>query len=70
MVIPSLVDYDSSASHEQLKRVLVGIPLAKLALATGLSKHTIVRARRGERVHPRSLQSIKMSIGRIPIRKV
>ncbi|MGO8985587.1 MAG: hypothetical protein ACLQFM_12465 [Terriglobales bacterium] len=33
---------------------------------TGLSRHTIVRTRRGERVQPGSLQQLRTAAGAVP----
>ena len=65
-LMPSLVRYglDSGIADERLK-----IPLAFLERETGLSRHTIVRARRGQPVHARSLQLLKNIVRRVPVRK-
>ena len=59
--MPSLVRYgsDTGIADEQLRKRLLETPLAFLEFETGLSRHTIVRARRGEPVHARSLQLLK-----------
>jgi hypothetical protein len=49
-----------SAAGQMLQR-LKEISLDALQRKTGLSRHTILRARRGERVHPRSLQLLLMT---------
>jgi hypothetical protein len=55
--MPSLVRYrsDTAVADEQLRNRLVEITLAFLEFETGLSRHTIVRARRGQPVHPEIL---------------
>lgn len=60
-VLPSLVRYGlgSGIADERLRRRLQEIPLAFLEKETGLSRHTIVRARRGQKVHPRSLRLLR-----------
>jgi hypothetical protein len=40
------------------------ISIASLEKETGLSRHTILRARRGERIHPKTLQIIGLQFGR------
>jgi hypothetical protein len=58
---PSLQRYgvNSGIAEERLRQRIREIPLALLAHETGLSRHTILRARRGKRVHPRSLKLLK-----------
>ena len=70
-LMPSLVRYglESGIVDERLRKRLLEIPLAFLEFETGLSRHTIVRARRGQPVHPRSLQLLKMGVRKIPIQK-
>lgn len=70
-LMPSLVRYgsDTGIADEQLRKRLLEIPLAFLEFETGLSRHTIVRARRGEPVHARSLQLLKNVVRRVPVRK-
>lgn len=41
-----------------------------LEFETGLSRHTIVRARRGQPVHARSLRLLKDVVRLVPVRKV
>jgi hypothetical protein len=59
--MPSPVRYgpDTGVADEQLRKRLLEIPLAFLEFETGLSRHTIVRARRGQPVHPRSLRLLE-----------
>jgi hypothetical protein len=62
-LVPSLVQYDpGQAGSKRLGRLLIHIPSAALARDTGLSRHTILRARRGQPVHPRSLKLIDMAL--------
>jgi hypothetical protein len=70
-VMPSLVQYgvNSSKVDERLRQQLLQIPLAFLGGETGLSRHTIVRARRGEPVHLRSLRLLKTAVRRTRIKK-
>ena len=70
-LMPSLVRYgsDTGVADEQLRKRLLEIPLAFLEFETGLSRHTVVRARRGQPVHPRSLQLLNTVVRAIPIRK-
>jgi hypothetical protein len=70
-LMPSLVRYgsDTGIADEQLRKRLLEIPLAFLEFETGLSRHTIVRARRGEPVHARSLLLLKNVVRRVPVGK-
>ena len=45
------------------------ISLDTLEKETGLSSHTILRARRGEGVHPRSLQRLRIAAGSVRAHK-
>jgi DNA polymerase type B, organellar and viral len=69
---PSLVRYglDSGIADERLRKRLLEIPLAFLEWETGLSRHTVVRTRRGQPVHPRSLRLLKMAVRKVPIKKL
>jgi hypothetical protein len=61
-LLPSLMQYQNgSVPGEQLRQRLLGTPLDVLELETRLSRHTILRARFGERVHPRSLQRLRIA---------
>jgi len=53
-LVPSLKRYglNSEIVEEQLKQRLLQIPLAFLERETGLSRQTILRARRGWPLHP------------------
>ena len=68
-LLPSLVRYREKRSvvTERLRQRLGQIPLAFLERETGLSRHTIVRARRGERVHPTSLQRLRIAVRTMPL---
>jgi hypothetical protein len=69
-IIASLVRYglDSGVADERLRKQLLEISLAFLERETGLSRHTLVRARRGQSVHPRSLRLLKNAVRRVLIR--
>jgi hypothetical protein len=60
-LLPSLVRYQGkgSVAGHMLRESLGQIPLDTLQRITGLSRHTILRARRDERVHAKSLQCLK-----------
>jgi len=62
-LVPSLVRYgsDTGIADEQLRKRLLEMPLAFLESETGLSRHTIVRARRGHPVHTGSLRMLKVA---------
>jgi hypothetical protein len=68
-LMPSLVRYglNGGIADERLRQRLLQIPLAFLESKTGLSRHTIVRARRGQLVHPRSLGLLKTAVRKVPI---
>jgi hypothetical protein len=70
-IMPSLVRYglNSGIADERLRQRLLEIPLAFLEHETGLSRHTILRARRGRPLHPRSLRLLKNIVRSVPIRK-
>jgi hypothetical protein len=59
-LMPSLVRYQDTSGKvvKMLQQTLKQISLDTLQCKTGLSRNTIIRARRGERVHPRSLQRL------------
>jgi len=55
-LLPSLVRYQGSGMpREQLPERLLRIPLSVLQKRTGLSKHTILRAKRGRSLRAKSL---------------
>ena len=59
-LLPSLLHYEAqvSAVGNRFQTNLLHIPLDVLEAKTGLSRHTLVRARRGMRLHPRTLQML------------
>ncbi len=63
-LLPLLVRYQQNrgTANQSLQDRLRRISLNTLEKETGLSRHAILRARRGERVHPRSLQLLKTAI--------
>jgi hypothetical protein len=69
-LMPSLVRYglDSGIANEGLRKRLLEIPLAFLEHETGLSRHTVLRVRRGQRVHQRSLRLLTVTVSKVPIR--
>ena len=70
-LLPSLVRYqeNSGVPTDQLTERLRQIPLVFLEQETGLSRHTILRARQAKRVHPSSLQLLRMAVRKVPVRK-
>ncbi len=64
-LMPSLKRYgaNSGIADLRLRKRLCEIPLAFLESGTGLSRHTIVRARRGQAIHSRSLRLLKTVVG-------
>jgi hypothetical protein len=70
-LMPSFVRYgvNSGSAEEGLRQRLLQITLAFLESETGLSRHTILRVRRGQPVHPRSLRLLKNAVRNVPIRK-
>lgn len=69
-LMPSLVRYgsDTGIADEHLRKRLLEIPLALLEFETGMSRHAIVRARRGQSIHARSLRLLKDVVRRVPAR--
>ncbi len=69
-LMPSLVRYgsDTGIVDEQFRKRLFEMSLSHLERQTGLSRHTIVRARRGQPVHPRSVRLLKDVVRRVPVR--
>jgi hypothetical protein len=61
-LLPSLVHYQDKSSEavRTLQKTLQETSLSTLQRRTGLSRHTILRARQGERVRPRSLRRLQM----------
>ena len=70
-LLPSLKHYgrDAGTVSESLREGLQKVSLKTLQTKTGLSRHTILRARQGKKIHPRSLQLLKVAGGVAPIRK-
>jgi len=70
-LLPSLIRYGNSGSNTetQLLEKIRNTPLSMLEAATGLSRHTLVRARRGERVHAISLQCLRNAAATVPVRE-
>ena len=64
-LLPSLVRYEQNTGTPKraIQQRLKQISLDTLEKETVLSRHTILRARRGERVHPRSLQRLRIAAG-------
>jgi hypothetical protein len=69
-IMPCLVRYgiNSGIADERLRKRLLEIPVAFLEKETGLSRHTILRARRGNPLHPRSLQLLRNAVRTIPVK--
>jgi hypothetical protein len=63
-LLPSLVRYETAgkALGTQLQEKLRDTPLDVLESATGLSRHTLVRARRGQKIHPRSKRVLENAL--------
>jgi hypothetical protein len=57
-----------NTAGKALRERLLAMSLDDLERDTGLSRHTIVRARRGQPVHPRSLRLLKDLVRRVPVR--
>ena len=62
-LLPSLMRYDQNSGFatERLWERLTKFSLNSLQKETGLSRNTIIRVRRGERVHARSLQLLRVA---------
>jgi len=61
-LLPSLMRYENrGVAGERMRERLLQIPLDVLERETGLSRHTILRARRGQQVHPRSLECLRIA---------
>jgi hypothetical protein len=60
-LLPSLKRYaqNDGTANKSLRERLQKMSLDALQRVTGLSRHTILRARRGKRVQPRSLQILR-----------
>ena len=63
-LLPSLIRYQQNdgVAGERLRQRLRQIPLAVLERETGLSRHTIVRARRQQQVHTRALKRLRQFV--------
>jgi hypothetical protein len=61
-LLPSLKRYERNAStaNQLLRERLQKMSLNALQRNTGLSRNTILRARRGQRVYPKSLQCLRI----------
>jgi hypothetical protein len=62
-LLPSLKRYErnTGTANQLLRERLQKMSLTALQRETGLSRNTILRARRGERVHPKSLQRLRIA---------
>jgi len=60
---------EGGIAAERLRKRLLEIPLAYLESETGLSRHKIVRARRGLPIHARSLRLLKDVVRKVPVRR-
>jgi hypothetical protein len=67
-LLPRLKHYGENRNFagEQLQERLNKIPLAFLQSQTGLSRHTVVRARRGQSIRKKSLRLLKSVIQKMP----
>jgi len=67
-LLPSLVHYqrNTCTAKQPLQQRLRQMFLDTLQKETGLSGHTILRARRGEQVHARSLQRLRIAARTVP----
>lgn len=70
-LLPSLVRYNEAAAitRIRLQEKLRTMSLNALEAATGVSRHTLVRARRGERVHAISLKCLRNAAATVPVRE-
>jgi hypothetical protein len=66
-LLPSLIRYenDAAAVGARLQQILLNTPLDALEAATDLSRHTLVRARRGRKVHPKSLERLRIATRKV-----
>ena len=69
-LLPSLKRYErkTGTASELLRERLQKISLNALEKETGLSRNTILRARRGQRVHPKSMQLLRVAARWVPVR--
>jgi hypothetical protein len=65
-LLPSLLRYQQNkgTAKSALRERLQKTSIASLEKETGLSRHTILRARRGELIHPRTLQVLQVATKR------
>jgi hypothetical protein len=69
-LLPSLIEYEiGDVVEERLRQRLLRIPLDVQERETGLSRHTILRARRGKRIHPKTLHTLRLAAGHTPNRE-
>jgi len=70
-LLPSLKRYERNAGtvNDALQGRLQKMSLDALQRETGLSRHTILRARQRKRIHPRSLQLLKAAVSTAPVRR-
>ena len=62
-LLPALLHYDlPRAVGTRLQELLRKTPLDVLEAATGLSRHTLVRARQGQKIHARSMRELSRAI--------
>jgi hypothetical protein len=68
-LLPSLKRYqqDTGAANQSLRERLQKVSLSALQKETGLSRNTVLRARRGERIHPKSLQRLRIGAGTLVV---
>ena len=64
-LLQSLKRYErnTGTANQSLREHLQKMSLNVLQKETGLSRNTILRARRGQRLHPRSLQRLRIAAG-------
>jgi hypothetical protein len=67
-LLPTLKHYGETcnSADERLQVHLQQVSLASLQSQTGLSRHTIVRARRGQAVHKKSLRLLTTVVHKMP----
>jgi hypothetical protein len=69
-LMPSLLRFqDNRTAGFVFQQRLKQMSLDALQRKTGLSRHTILHARRGERVHPRLLQCLRNAAATVPVRE-
>jgi hypothetical protein len=71
-LLPSLKHYEwnRGTANQQLRESLNKLRLNTLQKETDLSRHTILRARRGRTVNPRSLDLLRIAAGRVSNRPI